>query len=141
MAMTDEELDEEKFIQLLEDKRHRELMSIFRQILQSLNRDCDGGLSLAISNYNKSLGIFLSKIGEVSKPEINIDNSVLGKEVSVLNESAKLIIESQNKIISLLQNKPIRLKVNRNYNNFIDYVTIEYGNVEFKEKNNGINRR
>ena len=124
-----EEIEDSRFIQLLETKRHKEILVIFNQILNSLNESgaANNNIKELVYEYNEAVSVFLNKVKEISVPNVNI-------ETSSIESGIVLIIEGQNKLISLLEKKPVKLLVHRSsYNGLIESVEINYGNVEFKK--------
>ena len=124
-----EEIEDSRFIQLLETKRHKEILVIFNQILNSLNESgaANNNIKELVYEYNEAVSVFLNKVKEISVPNVNI-------ETSSIESGIVLIIEGQNKLISLLEKKPVKLLVHRSsYSGLIESVEINYGNVEFKK--------
>jgi hypothetical protein len=141
--LDDEEIGDLEWNQLLENKRHKELVVIFKQVIVAIKEGKEGSKENEISNallkHSETIDFFVKKIEEVSKPQVTIqtDDKNLIKVLDALNvlrsEAAK-ITSNQEEIVSLLSHKAKKLKVNRSPNgHFIEDIDIEYDKINIKD--------
>ncbi len=63
-----EEISDDDFESVIRENRHREILSIFKQLLKEV-KNID--LSDAVEANNKAIETFLKKLKEISAPELN----------------------------------------------------------------------
>ena len=142
--MIDEEIQEDKFEQLLADKQHMELMRALRALIQSINTDKnndkinDQKNDENIRKSDQKLVLLLGKIEAwVSRPEkelptpqvtVNNDTKDLTNELKLLRLSMENMVNNQDELIRLASIKPTKLIPKKPYGN-IESVSVEYTDI------------
>lgn len=114
-----EEIEDDEYESIVEEKRHNELVKSLEAIKEALSKDNDKELINAIKANNKSIVDAISKI-EIKEPKEKEENLQ-----PILNEIKK----GQEKILSLLTQKPTALEIERGTAGLIQTINIKYGNV------------
>jgi hypothetical protein len=136
MAKDVEEIDDAEFDSLVEEARHKEVISALRKIVVVLSED--KGIADAVDKNTKEIGIFVEKIKALKPPEVNVEvnqdnilaladtlSKSLDKQKSYL-VGIKEAIDRQNDYLEMLSRpKEMDFKIERSYNGFIDSVTVK----------------
>jgi type IV secretory pathway ATPase VirB11/archaellum biosynthesis ATPase len=122
-------LEDEDFEQLLKDEQHRELVASIKAITAVLenNEKSNRELSRVIGENAKALETFISKLGEITKPEISVQSpSVSVNQDAVVSELVKMAAELKEGLFNIgnKNTKPAEwvFEIKRNHNNLITSV-------------------
>lgn len=99
----DEMDDDIKFDKLLEDKRHKEISGLFKQLIAAVKSD-DGKeseLAKLIQKNNGNIDVFLSKLKEIGTPTIEAPNVTIDN--NEISNQLKQVYDCQEKTNMLLQ--------------------------------------
>ena len=116
MSMSEIEEDDVRFNVAVEDRRHKELSALLKQISSDLKKSGNTD-ELLSKNLNKLFNEFILKINELNNNDLE----------SVIEKFSQEIIESNNMVIDELKKRkyPTKLKVVENYGK-VEFITIEY---------------
>lgn len=118
-----EEIEDDEYESIIEQRRHEELVSSLKAIKLALEKDVDTEVLNVIKTNNIAILNAINKlVEEETKPEIE-------KEEIDLTPILKEIKFGQEKILDLLSRKPIQLKIERGINSLISNINIKYGSV------------
>lgn len=129
------EMDDEELGNAVAGRQHKETISHLKQIASSLKQNSDGGTKLEklVQGHTEVLNNIGEKMEKLSSIElkspdviVNTNQEPIIKEIKDLCEDIKGLKEDNATIISLLQKKPSRIKIQRNGYGTLDYVDIEY---------------
>ena len=111
--------DEDKiFDELLADKRHKEIIKALNSIAISLTKETDNTISKAVLEQSDKIKNLLDGIKNAPKTEAPIININQDQIIKSLNIICKDIIESNNKVINSLNNRPVPQSFDLVKNNF-----------------------
>jgi hypothetical protein len=101
----EDEIEEERFEALLQDKRHKELTKQLGELVTAISSKSDKSVVDAIAFQGESIKLLVKAIREI--PKQNIPNIELNPKefVTSANQICKDIIESNNKVIEALENR------------------------------------
>jgi hypothetical protein len=119
-----------EFEQLLQDKRHKELLGTLKGIASLLSKDNsnDSGIISAIEKQSGKIEKFVQVIKELPQPKVNVEVNNDNVQTSI-TEMANSILGSLNEIKKVLQQPEKEIKkewtfdITRNVNGFINSIT------------------
>lgn len=116
---------------VVSEKQHKELVSLFKQLLSAVKEDSDSDKALAklIADNSNSIKTFSDKIKELQPTEIPTPNVNVNNDYSEVKSCLEKIENCQYKTNELLQqlidikSADWEFNTNRDYNGFISKVT------------------
>jgi 3-methyladenine DNA glycosylase Tag len=123
--VTEEEKEEKKLEELLEEKRHKEVLSAINKLATVISSNRSIEVVSAIEKNTQSLNQFVLALKEI-RQEVNVETNQ-GEVISALHKLADDInksLEKQNSIlIDLARSKEGTFTLNKNSNGYIESVT------------------
>ena len=127
MNATDDDI---KFDELLQDKRHKELMGSLRELLTHLGKEKpDNGVAQAILKHSETFATAIKNLPQPEKqdaPVVNIQSNH-GEVVKSLQEMGKNILSALSDLKDSMNKEPVkkewRFDIVRNHGGYINSIT------------------
>lgn len=97
-----DEKDDDEFIELKNDERHKELLLVLGKLITAVNdsakKDTSNDIAAAIEKNSQAVKGFVAKIGELSKPQQQPIKVEQDKTIAAISGMSGDIIASLNKV-------------------------------------------
>ncbi len=101
------EIDDNEFYELLEEKRHKELVGYLKNVANGMNKPGeDKGVAEAIKQNSEATKLLIQAVKEIPKPEVSVELSQQ-EVVNSLKTICKEICDSNEMVIKALNDRPM----------------------------------
>lgn len=126
MAKQVEEVEDDEFEAIVQENRHKELISTIKKLMSVIEED--KSIASALEKNTKEIGNFVDKVKSLKPPEVTVQTN----QESVVNEIRDLglkiteSLEKQNEVLEkLAKEKEVEFKMNRLSNGVLDSVIVK----------------